>query len=126
MNNSKHLSSLAVMGGSPSSSEEGKAILNSHEVKSLVDDIGLKKSDAKYFFNLFSDLDADKGGSISLDEFYSFFGIMERTPFADRAFSVLDEDNSGELDYHEFLAGIWSLCSSSDEDLCAFLFSLFG
>ena len=38
---------------------------------------------------------------------------------------MLDEDNSGELDYHEFLAGIWSLCSSSDDDLCNFLFSLF-
>jgi Ca2+-binding EF-hand superfamily protein len=113
------------MGGGPSSSAEGKAILNSAEVKHLVADLGLRAADARYFFNLFSDLDADKGGSISLDEFYQFFGIVDRTAFADRAFSVLDEDQSGELDYHEFLAGIWSLCSSSDGDLCNFLFSLF-
>ena len=41
-----------------------------------------------------------EGGSISLDEFYKFTKI-ERTAFADRAFGILDEDQSGELDFHE-------------------------
>ena len=63
-------------------------------------------------------------GTISLKEFYAHFGI-EKTAFADRAFAVLDEDASGELDYHEFLAGVWSMCSSSKRDLVSFLFSLF-
>ncbi len=112
------------MGGSASSSREGKAILKSDAVTSLVRDIGMKPTEAKFFLNLFYEIDLDKGGSISLAEFYAHFGV-DKTPFADRAFSVLDEDRSGELDYHEFLAGVWSLCSASTEDLCKFLFSLF-
>jgi hypothetical protein len=50
---------------------------------------------------------------------------IDKTPFADRAFAVLDEDQSGELDYHEFLAGVWSMCSGSARDQVLFLFSLF-
>lgn len=112
------------MGGGPSSSSEGKAILRSDEVTSLLTSINLKPSEAKYFLNLFYTIDLDKGGTIDLSEFYSHFGV-EKTPFTDRAFSVLDEDQSGELDFHEFLAGIWSLCSGSDRDQVLFLFSLF-
>ena len=112
------------MGGKPSSSKEGKAILRSEEVLNLTVDIHLTKKEAKSFLNLFYTIDLDKGGTISLKEFYTHFGI-DKTAFADRAFAVLDEDASGELDYHEFLAGVWSMCSSSTRDLISFLFSLF-
>ena len=83
------------MGGSPSSSAEGKAILNSPEVKQLTADIGLRAAEARYFFNLFNDLDEDKGGSISLNEFYQFFGISERSAFADRAFLCSTRTTAG-------------------------------
>jgi serine/threonine-protein phosphatase 2B regulatory subunit len=112
------------MGGKPSSSVEGRKILRSEEVMNLVVDINLTQKEVKGFLNLFYRIDLDKGGTISLKEFYAHFGI-EKTAFADRAFAVLDEDASGELDYHEFLAGVWSMCSSSKRDLVSFLFSLF-
>ena len=112
------------MGANPSSSAEGKAILRSDEVINLTVDINLKPKEVKAFLNLFYQIDLDKGGTISLQEFYSHFNV-EKTAFADRAFAVLDEDASGELDYHEFLAGVWSMCSSSTRDLINFLFSLF-
>jgi serine/threonine-protein phosphatase 2B regulatory subunit len=103
------------MGGKPSSSVEGRKILRSEEVMNLVVDINLTQKEVKGFLNLFYRIDLDKGGTISLKEFYAHFGI-EKTAFADRAFAVLDEDASGELDYHEFLAGVWSMCSSSKRD----------
>lgn len=112
------------MGGSPSSSAEGKAILKSDEVADLIESIHLQPSDTKFFLNLFYAIDLDKGGTIDLGEFYSHFGV-DKTPFTDRAFAVLDEDQSGELDFHEFVAGIWSLCSGSERDQVLFLFSLF-
>lgn len=70
-------------------------------------------------FDKFAKVDTDGSGSIDLEEFYKAFKL-ERTPFADRVFSMMgmcivplgfgcnystgttDEDNSGEIDFREF------------------------
>ena len=50
---------------------------------------------------------------------------VERTPFSDRAFGILDEDGSGELDFHEFIAGLWLIASANNHHLCRFGFDIF-
>ena len=79
------------MGGGPSSSAEGKALLKSDEVRDLVNDLHLTQPEIKYFLNLFYQIDLDKGGTIDLKEFYAHFGV-DKSPFADWAFAVLDEE----------------------------------
>ena len=69
-------------------------------------------------------MDTDYGGTISLDEFHVFMEV-ERTPFSDRAFGILDEDGSGELDFHEFIAGLWLIGSANNHHLCRFGFDIF-
>ena len=50
---------------------------------------------------------------------------IDRTPFSDRAFGILDEDDSGELDFHEFIAGLWLIGSANKHHLCRFAFDIF-
>ncbi len=42
------------------------------------------------FFALFVEMDKDGTGVVDLDEFYRFFKL-ERSPFADRVFSIMGE-----------------------------------
>ena len=53
----------------------------------------------------FSKLDADGNGSLSLDEFFSM-PQLEKNPIARRVVEIFDKDNSGEVDFKEFLSGI--------------------
>jgi len=46
------------------------------------------------FFALFVEMDKDGTGVVDLDEFYRFFKL-ERSPFADRVFSIMGENKPG-------------------------------
>lgn len=42
-------------------------------------------------------------GTISVDEFFGFFKGVKASPFGLRMFSIFDSDNSGEVDFQEFV-----------------------
>jgi serine/threonine-protein phosphatase 2B regulatory subunit len=109
---------LYVMGGS--SSKVG----DSEEVQVVAETLGISRGVIKKLVILFSKVDTDFGGTISLDEFHIFVGI-NRTAFSDRAFGILDEDRSGELDFHEFIAGVWLIASGTLNHLLRFAFDIF-
>ena len=42
-----------------------------------------------------------------------------------RAFSLFDEDKSGELDFREFVISLWNYCTFDKNDLVKFAFDLY-
>ena len=96
----------------------------SDEVDMVADVLGITKSIRKKMLLVFSKMDTDYGGTISLDEFHVYMDL-QRTPFSDRAFGILDEDKSGELDFHEFIGGIWLIASANLNHLMRFGYDIF-
>ena len=52
----------------------------------------------------------DGGGTIDLTELLTIIEL-ERTPFTERVFSIFDEDNSGKIDFGEFVLALWNFCT---------------
>ncbi|GMH97180.1 hypothetical protein TrST_g8886 [Triparma strigata] len=72
----------------------------------------------------FTKIDHDKSGCVSMAEFLVLFGL-DRTPFTTRAFRLIDNDRSGELDFFEFVAAVWNYCTMDWETLVRYSFDLF-
>ena len=49
---------------------------------------------------------------IGLMEFWDHLDI-DRTPFSERAFSLFDEDGSGDIDFREYLVSVYNYCASA-------------
>ncbi|MEO1131935.1 MAG: EF-hand domain-containing protein [Cyanobacteria bacterium J06639_1] len=70
---------------------------------------------------LFSSIDANRDGKVSLDEYLSF-ALSEEKMRLRRAFEALDSDRDGNLDFSEFVAAavpnldILKLCREFDRD----------
>jgi serine/threonine-protein phosphatase 2B regulatory subunit len=75
-------------------------------------------------FRHFTKIDADGGGTVSVTEFHAYFKIQE-TPFTRRIFMALDADFSGELDYNEFVLGVWEICTFDRTGMAKFSFDIF-
>lgn len=56
--------------------------------------------------------------------FHQFYRL-EQTPFTEKVFAVMDIDNSGKLNFNEFVVSTWNYLSSDMDILAAFAFSLF-
>lgn len=61
-------------------------------------------------YNIFCKVDADNSGQIALAELLAHIDL-HRTPFTERIFSIFDDDNSGEIDFHEFVLALWNYCT---------------
>jgi Ca2+-binding EF-hand superfamily protein len=57
-------------------------------------------------------------------EFFDWLNL-DRTAFAEKAFSVMDEDNSGDIDFKEFVCCVWNYCSFGKSALVIFAFDLY-
>jgi Ca2+-binding EF-hand superfamily protein len=62
-------------------------------------------------------IDSDASGLVDLAEFYRALKLT-RCPFADRVFSIMDGDMSGEIDFREFVVAIWNYCSFDNVRSC--------
>ncbi|KAH8074883.1 Ca2-binding protein [Aureococcus anophagefferens] len=58
-------------------------------------------------FLAFIDIDDDNSGEVSVKEFHAWLKYP-LTKFSERVFGMLDLDNSGFLDFNEFLIGVWN------------------
>lgn len=50
---------------------------------------------------------------------------LQRSRFSEKAFTVMDRDGSGEVDYIEFVLAVWNYCSFSHTSLVRFAFDLY-
>jgi Ca2+-binding EF-hand superfamily protein len=86
--------------------------------------LGFDEAQAYRFFKYFIKIDKHCDGSVDLVELYAWLKV-KRNKFSDRMFSMIDEDESGQLGFKEFCVGIWNFCTYGDEALCKFAFDLF-
>ncbi|KAG1705043.1 hypothetical protein DVH05_005067 [Phytophthora capsici] len=69
-------------------------------------------------------LKRDKSGTIDRSEFYA--SIDEKhTELGDAIFALIDEDNSGVLDFSEYVEALGKFCLLNKEDMLKFCFNVF-
>ncbi|ETI48353.1 hypothetical protein F442_07617 [Phytophthora nicotianae P10297] len=66
----------------------------------------------------------ESSGTIDRTEFYA--SIDEKhSPFGDAIFALIDEDNSGVLDFSEYVEALGKFCLLNKEDMLKFCFNVF-
>merc|ERR1719197_980352 len=97
-------------------------------IQSYLDKLGMNNNHCYAFYQVFEKIDRDLNGDIDFSEFSEFFEL-EETPFCRRAFLVMDVDKrsggANNLDFGEFLAGVYNYCSMSSQQLQKFAFDLY-
>lgn len=84
----------------------------------------LKDEDLRALYAKFLKCDKDKGGTINRAEFYKSIDEKD-SDFGDAIFALIDEDNSGELDFSEYVDALAKFCLLSKEDMLKFCFNIF-
>ncbi|KAG0672361.1 Calcineurin subunit B [Maudiozyma exigua] len=102
-----YIENLFIMGGTPSKI-----------VDSLLEDTNFDRDEIERLRKRFMKLDRDSSGSIDKNEFMSIPGVSSN-PLAARIMEVFDTDNSGDVDFQEFITGlsIFSGRGSKDDKL---------
>ena len=73
---------------------------------------------------LFAKHDADKSGSLDIDEFYALFR-SKKSPFGDQLFRLVDLDGDGEfLSFSEFVSVVSTYCLFGPEEILRFAFNV--
>ena len=68
-------------------------------------------------------VDVDGSGTIEVAELLAFLDV-EKTKFSKRIFCMFDEDNSGQIDFREFVLSCWNYCTLGRSTLMLFAFDL--
>jgi len=76
----------------------------------------LKEFHISKMYDIFHRVDKDRSGSVETLELFMALDV-ERTPFTKRVFSIFDEDNSGQIDFKEFVYSVWNYCSLGNYEL---------
>lgn len=82
------------------------------------------KSELIKLEEIFEKIDDSADGQIDLIELLDFVDIKV-CPFAKRTFAIFDEDQSGTIDFREFVLSLWNFCSCTDSSLRLFAFDLY-
>lgn len=75
-------------------------------------------------YQLYKKIDFDDSGSIEFHEMAAYLNI-DTSNYARRVFTMFDEDNSGKIDFREFVMSLWSYCTLSRSTLAIFSFDLY-
>ena len=86
--------------------------------------LALRDHEIYKMYKVYQKVDVDGSGSIELIELLTHIDI-DRTPFAERIFSIFDEDGSGEIDFREFVLSLWNYCTLGKSILDLFSFDLY-
>lgn len=92
----------------------GPALVLDPALQPLCDKIGLSTDDAMGLHKKFLVIDSDNNGTITLDEFFEFLE-EDKSLFATQLFNMIDENGSKEIDFKEFLVGLWNVCPLEEE-----------
>lgn len=88
------------------------------------DCLGVTDKEVGKLYKRFKLIDVDDSKSIEVAEILVHLH-MEKTFFNKRVFGLLDTDASGELNFEEFMVGLWNYCSVEDEHFEHFAFDLY-
>jgi len=84
--------------------------------------LALTKSDLQRLVDLFAAIDRDESAEISLEELFAFVEIEEKE-FTFKLFKFLDEDNSGSLDFSEFVNVLATFCMFGTKEMATMIFT---
>eukprot|EP00949_MAST-11_sp_MAST-11-sp1_P001084 g1084.t1 len=91
----------------------------------LWEPLNISKKEAAVLFKEFYRMDKDGSRSLDFHEFAQYF-LIEETAFSTRAFMVLDDDRSGELNFTKFAFAVWNFCTCDGiRGLPTFAFKLY-
>jgi Ca2+-binding EF-hand superfamily protein len=91
--------------------------------ESEFDSLMFTEADIGAMYYHFRQVDQDGGGTIDVAELLAFLDL-EKTKFSKRIFSMFDEDESGQIDFREFVLSCWNYCSLGRSTLMLFAFDL--
>jgi hypothetical protein len=70
----------------------------------------LTERDVRRLFYIFKKVDVDGSGSVALAELIVHVDLPF-TSFTEKVFSIFDDDQSGEIDFKEFVLALWNYCT---------------
>lgn len=91
----------------------------SDQFRAWIDDfkaLQLPLVDIERLYKVFMRIDVDNSGKVDLLELLNFLDV-DRTKFSERVFSIMDEDQSGQINFYEFVMAVWNYCTLSDDAL---------
>lgn len=93
-------------------------------MQETIDLLQLKDKHIKRLYKVFKKYDKDRSGTIDIDEFFKC--IHEKhTTFGDAIFDLIDCDDSGVLDFSEFVTACGTYCMFGPEEVLKFAFFVF-
>lgn len=94
------------------------------QFKTQFEALTLSSSDVHQLLRFFRRIDVDGSNTINIVELWTHLEL-EGSKFTDRIFSIFDEDNSGQIDFREFVLSVWNYCTLSKATLALFAFDLY-
>ena len=74
------------------------------------DRLMLTEADIGRLYKAFVRVDLDMSGEVATWELLEHLKV-ERTKFTKRIFRIFDEDDSGQIDFKEFVVALWNYCT---------------
>jgi len=96
----------------------------SEKLQHTIDTIHLSVEDLAQLFELFKQHDKDNSNAIDLDEFYAILD-ERRSVFADGLFDLIDADDTGTLDFSEFVVTIMTYGLFEELEVLKYCFFVF-
>jgi Ca2+-binding EF-hand superfamily protein len=94
------------------------------EMKETFGILDFTYQNAYQLFKAFIEIDFDNSGEVTVQEFHQFLGLKP-SRFSERIFGILDLDESGALEFNEFVIGIWNFCTYDALLITKFAFDIF-
>ena len=96
-------------------SEEDIYITHPHlyNYKELFNALRLTPKEVKKLYNAYRKIDVDDSDSIDVEEFFLKMDL-EPSRFTDRVFKTFDDDGSDDINFGEFVIGMWNYLTSGE------------
>jgi Ca2+-binding EF-hand superfamily protein len=94
-----------------------------HNVSEAVTFCAFESQDVLAFREVFSAIDVTNAGMIDVAEFY-FWLDVERSAWGDDFFALFDENNSGVVNFGEFVHAMTAICMMESNEIMHFIFHM--
>ena len=76
--------------------------------------LGLTEEEVGKIYKCFKAIDCNETNDFFINDIFDYLHI-ENTFFNNRIFKMMDHDDSGKINFAEFVLGLWNYCSIEDE-----------
>ena len=90
-----------------------------YQWRKTFESLRMTRNEITLIHRIFHEADLDQTGENDIVGLLTVMDV-ERTPFAERVFSLFDENQSGHIDFIEFILSLWNYCTLSKYTLGMF------